>query len=83
MVFTETQNTSSYCKNNSSFRNKYKNTNVSFDVIDHNFPPPYMVNSPELIANDKSLPNVYTRCHISGAILYLREYYIYCCNGES
>ena len=34
----DTQNTSSYCKNKtqSNLRNIYTNTNVSFDVIDHN-----------------------------------------------
>ena len=70
-------------KTKSPFRNKYTNTNVLFDVIDHNIPPLYMVNSLELIVHDKYLPNVYTRCLISGAILYLVEDYIYCCNGES
>ena len=67
----------------SPLRKDYTNANVLFDVIDHNIPPPYMVNSPELIAHDKYLSNVYTRCHISGTILYLGEDYIYCCNGES
>ena len=58
------------------FRKKYTNTNVSFDVIDHNFPPPYMVNSRELIAHDKYLPNVYKRCYISGTIISWRRLYL-------
>ena len=40
-------------KTKSPFRNKYTNANVLFDVIDHNIPPLYMVNSLELIVHDK------------------------------
>ena len=44
---------------------------LTLQIIDHNIPPPYMANSLDLITHDKYLPNVYTHCHIFGAILYL------------